>query len=246
MVEVASVAGVLLIAATIRSSVGFGDGLFAMPLLAFALPLTVAAPIVALSSCVIGALIVGGDWRSIELRSASTLIAAAVLGAPLGVTILVRAPENLVAGLLGVCLVGYGLYRATGPTLPTLRSGWWAWPFGFVAGALGGAFNVAGPPVVLFGALRRWGPQRFRATLQGFFLPAALAIATVHGIGGLWSSRVLTAFAWSVPAIVAGTVAGSALNRRLDRDRFEFVLDWALVFLGVVLLVQALSPLLGG
>jgi hypothetical protein len=30
-----------------------------------------------------------------------------------------------------------------------------------------------GPPLVIYGALRRWTPERFRATLQGYFLPAS-------------------------------------------------------------------------
>lgn len=36
-----------------------------------------------------------------------------------------------------------------------------------------------GPPLAVYGSLRRWSPQRFRATLQGYFLPASLV-----GLGG--------------------------------------------------------------
>ena len=49
-----------------------------------------------------------------------------------------------------------------------------AWLFGFGAGVLGGAYGMNGPPLVAYGALRHWSPKRFRATLQGYFLPASL------------------------------------------------------------------------
>jgi hypothetical protein len=48
-----------------------------------------------------------------------------------------------------------------------------AWLFRFEAGVLGGAYGMNGPPAVDYRALRRCSPQRFRATLQGSFLPAS-------------------------------------------------------------------------
>ena len=45
--------------------------------------------------------------------------------------------------------------------------------FGFFAGILGGAYNTNGPPVVIYGSLRKWSPATFRATLQGYFFMAA-------------------------------------------------------------------------
>jgi hypothetical protein len=38
--------------------------------------------------------------------------------------------------------------------------------FGFAAGR---------PPLAMYGSLRQWPPANFRATLQGYFLPASLA-----------------------------------------------------------------------
>ena len=42
-----------------------------------------------------------------------------------------------------------------------------------------------GPPLVIYGALRRWSPQYFRATLQGYFLPATLAGLIGYAATGL-------------------------------------------------------------
>jgi uncharacterized membrane protein YfcA len=50
---------------------------------------------------------------------------------------------------------------------------------GLLAGILGGAYGINGPPLVIYGAKRRWSAQHFRATLQGYFL-----IASIVGIIG--------------------------------------------------------------
>ena len=38
-----------------------------------------------------------------------------------------------------------------------------------------------GPPLAIYGAMRRWSAQHFRATLQGYFLPASII-----GMAGYW------------------------------------------------------------
>jgi uncharacterized membrane protein YfcA len=97
-------------------------------------------------------------------------VVATALGIPVGLLMLARVPEDLVR----IVLACYALYSLVGPRLPVVSAKPWAYGLGFVAGILGGAYNTNGPPVVLYGALQRWPSNRFRATLQGYFLPATL------------------------------------------------------------------------
>jgi uncharacterized membrane protein YfcA len=110
-------------------------------------------------------------------------------------------------------------------------------PFGLLAGILGGAYNTNGPPVVLYGALRRWPPERFRATLLGYFLPAAVMICAGHALGGLWSVRVFQLYALSLPAVALALLVGVRLGRRIPERLFGRVLNAALVGLGLLLLL---------
>ena len=57
----------------------------------------------------------------------------------------------------------------------------WLLGSGFCSGILGGAYGMNGPPLAVYGSLRRWSPQHFRATLQTCYLPARLL--------GLWAHR---------------------------------------------------------
>lgn len=91
---------VLFFATLIRSTLGFGEGLVAVPLLALRIPVTVAAPLAVLVSVLVAAVIVAQDWRKIEMRSAGWLIICSVFGIPLGLLLLTHVSDHLVKMLL--------------------------------------------------------------------------------------------------------------------------------------------------
>ena len=96
-----------------------------------------------------------------------------------------------------------------------------------------------GPPLVVYGALRRWSPERFRATLQGYFLPASLLGMAGYRAAGLWVPAVTHYYLTSLPVVLAATFLGRALNRRIDSRRFVYCIHLGLVAVGVVLLIQS-------
>jgi uncharacterized protein len=115
-----------------------------------------------------------------------------------------------------------------------------AWMFGFAAGILGGAYGMNGPPLVVYGSLRRWAPGHFRATLQAYFLPASILGMAGYAAAGLWTRDVTRYYLTSLPAIIVAIVLGRAVNRRLSAGRFLVVVNVALAALGLALLLQAL------
>jgi uncharacterized membrane protein YfcA len=248
MSQLLIVALVMLLASTVRSALGFGEALIAVPLLALLLPVQLVAPVAVLASIVVATLVLLQDWRNVHFRSATRLVASTLLGIPLGLLILKRVPEPLVKGALGLTITSFSalsFFRPASPEpKPELRQDSWAWGFGFLAGILGGAYGLNGPPLAVYGSLRGWSPQRFRATLQGYFLPASLV-----GLSGFWSAGLCTGsvgrlFLWSLPSIVAGTWIGASMSRRLDVARFQLTLHCGLIAVGGVLILQAAQALL--
>ena len=63
------VLAVIFAATLIRSTLGFGEALVAVPLLALRMPVVIAAPLAVLVSVLVAAAIVAQDWRKIEVRS---------------------------------------------------------------------------------------------------------------------------------------------------------------------------------
>ncbi len=174
------VTGVLFLAALTQSATGFGLALVSMPLLSLRLPLPQATALVATVSMAVEIAILWRYWAHLRWGPVLRLVLASLAGIPVGVTLLRRWPERWLLAGLGVVLAGYALYAWLGWRLPRLRAWFWPWLMGFLAGALGGAYNTSGPPVILYGHAREWPPAEFKASGGRTYRPGHLA---ARGLG---------------------------------------------------------------
>lgn len=237
----AYVIGVIFLATLIRSTLGFGEALVAVPLLAMRIPIMVAAPLAVLVSIVVAGIVVVQDWRHVELRSASGLILSSLPGIPLGLLLLARGNEHAVKSILGLVIVAFSIYSLTNSAIHFREDHWgWLLGCGFLSGILGGAYGMNGPPLAIYGALRKWSPQHFRATLQGYFLPASLAGLIGYIFLGLLGATVMRYFLLSLPAVAIATLLGRAINHRLKGRGFFRIVYIGLILIGAILIAQAL------
>lgn len=228
----------IFIGALVQSTIGFGSALIAMPLLSAALGLQQATAVFGLLSLLMSVFVLIIDRRQILLRDTWRLTLAAILGVPVGLLVLRLAPEALVMHGLGVILIGYGLFGLFSARLTLRAAEWLVWPFGFVSGILGGAYNTNGPPLVVYGTLQGWDPRRFRATLQSVFFTSGIAIALGHAFAGLWTQPVLQIAALGAPALLIAAALGRWLNQRIDQKVFRVVVLVVLIGLGISLLLR--------
>jgi uncharacterized protein len=231
---------VLFLATFIRSALGFGEALIAVPLLALSMPVQVAAPLAVLVSITVAVVVVIQDWRNVHVRSASWLVLSTFFGIPLGLLLLKTVPESIIKSLLGVFIIAFAIYSLAGRK-PELHNDRLAPLFGFTAGILGGAYGMNGPPLVVYGVLRRWQPTQFRATLQGYFLIASIVGMAGYAITGLWTRLVSNYFLLSLPLALLAIFLGRALHRRLSSSRFLVCVNVSLALIGVLLLKQGLN-----
>jgi uncharacterized membrane protein YfcA len=233
------VLAVIGLATVIRSALGFGEALVAVPLLALIIPVEVAAPLAVLVSITVAAFVLIRDWSEVHLSSAWRLIVSTIFGIPLGVLLLTRVAEPVVKLVLAVVIIMFSAFRLLGRSRLELKDDRLAWLFGFGAGVLGGAYGMNGPPLAAYGALRGWSPGRFRATLQGYFLPASVVGMAAYWAAGLWVPVVTRYFLISLPLVLAATALGRLLNRRMDEQRFQSYVHIGLVAIGMLLLIQS-------
>ena len=109
-----------------------------------------------------------------------------------------------------------------------------------IAGVLGGAYGMNGPPLAMYGAFRRWPPDRFRATLQAYFLPASVIGMAGYWLAGLWTTPVTRFYLTSLPGVLVAILLGRVLNRRLDTERLVVYIYSGLILVGLMLLAQAM------
>jgi uncharacterized membrane protein YfcA len=234
---------VVFVATLVRSALGFGEALIAVPLLSLRVRVNVAAPLAVLVSVLVAALVIIQDWRRIDVRASAGLTVSALFGIPFGVLLLSHANDHLVKLVLGTIVVAFSIYALSMPGHAHLPHDHWGWLIGcgFTSGLLGGAYGMNGPPLVIYGALRRWPPQRFRATLQGYFLPASIAGLLGYAYMGLWDAAITRYLLLSLPGIAAAIVLGRAVNRRLQGQRFFQLVYGSLIAIGGVLLYQSFA-----
>ncbi|MFZ0293802.1 MAG: sulfite exporter TauE/SafE family protein [Candidatus Sulfotelmatobacter sp.] len=238
----------VFIATLIRSTFGFGEALVAVPLLAFFIPLEVAAPLAVLVSITIAGIVVVQDWKKIHLHSTGWLVLSTLFGIPLGLLLLTSSHQRALKGTLGLLIVAFSVYSLIGrtrigrtPLELKHDSRGWLLLCGFCAGVLGGAYGMNGPPLAIYGAMRRWSAQHFRATLQGYFLPASIIGMAGYWLAGLWVPAVTHYYLLALPATVIAVFLGRAINHRLHGEGFLKYIYVSLTGVGVVLSIQAIA-----
>lgn len=206
------------------------------------MPVQVAAPLAVLVSITIAAVVVVQDWRHIHWRNAGWLVVSTLFGIPLGLVLLTRSPEPVINAGLGGLILFFALFSLLGNTRLQLHhdSPIWMLTCGFFAGILGGAYGMNGPPLVIYGSLRRWSAQHFRATLQAYFLPASVLGMCGYLSTGLWTAEVTRDYLLCLPIAVPAIFLGRFINHRLSADAFSRYIYVGLAAIGATLLAQSL------
>jgi len=220
-----------------QSLTGFGLALVSMPLLSALLGVQTAAPLVALFGLLAEVILLFYYREAVNVRVIWRLIVASMIGVPIGVLVIRSLDEAVLLTALGVIVAGYALYALLKLRLPAVNGPVWAYGVGFVAGILGGAYNTAGPPVIVYGNCRGWRPDEFKGNLQGFFLLTGVIVLISHALNGNYNGEVLRYGLLAVPAVVAGLVAGLGLSKRVSAAAFRTIVLWLLLVLGVWLVV---------
>ena len=231
------------LATLIRSTFGFGEALVAVPLLALTMPIRVAVPVAVLLSVTVALVVVIQDWRDIQVSSAGWLIFSTLFGIPIGIGLLETSQRNIFKAALGLLIFFFACLSLKKKGLPELKSDSRVALLlcGFLAGIFGGAYGINGPPLVVYGTMRRWSPRNFRATLQGYFLPASLFGIVGFWLSGLWVPEVTHSYLIALAAAIPAIFVGRRLNGRLSGDTYLKYVHCGLAGIGALLVVQALT-----
>lgn len=232
---------ILFVSTFIHSTLGFGQALIAMPLLAMVIEFKTATPLVAFILMTIGAVILLRNWRGVALNAAWRLVLSSCFGIPVGLFLIKGIPEGLTKVFLGILVILFSLYNLANRYLKIVDvsrvsggSGL-AYLFGFLAGVLGAAYNTSGVVITIYATLRDWSPDRFRSTLQSYFVFTGLFILASHGLVGLWTPDVLRLYGSSLPLVLVGIFLGGKLNRFIPQGQFDGYVNVGLLVMGLLL-----------
>lgn len=252
--ETAIILGVLAVVAVaifISATFGFGDALVSMPLLTMLVGSAVAAPFVAALSLLTGIVVFLPQWRRVAWRQVLPLLFTALAVMPIGFYAGAVLDEQIMRRVLGVFVLVFALYslffrqrllraaaQAAESATPSPRFDYKVLPFGVLAGFFGGAYNISGPPAVLYGTLSGWRAEVFATSLQGFFFPLSLFAVSARVATGSYTPQVLWLLLLALPVVLAAAALGRYANARLQQgERFHVFIYLLLLALGTLLLL---------
>lgn len=217
---------------------GFGVALVAMAFLPFIMTPATAIVLMTVYAMIFTIVLFVPLRRELAPRAIAGLLVGSIAGTPAGVWILAVAPADVVSRLIGLMLVAVVIVEFAGKFPRRLTAPGWGLGAGVLAGLIGGAVGLPGPPVVIYAATQAWSPRTFKANLQAFFIVNQGVILGGYAMAGLLTGEVvrLTA-AYLVPAL-AGTLLGMRLFDRVDPVRFRRVVFALLFVSGLVLLAR--------
>ena len=225
------------LASLVQSLTGFGFALVAVSLLPFFMDLQLAVTLVIAVGMMSNIALWWYHRDSFEWSRIIHLATAALATIPIGVVGLHYVPEHLALQMLGVMVLAYVVYSWLQLSLPELTGRSWAYAFGAASGVLTGAFNIGGPPIVIYGNCNQWSPQEFKGNLPGVFCVLSMAAIATHLWQGDFSGDLFTQVGYATPFFVAGLGLGIWLSKYIDANSFRQAVLVLLSVIGLKLLI---------
>ncbi|HWN49023.1 MAG TPA: sulfite exporter TauE/SafE family protein [Xanthobacteraceae bacterium] len=230
------------LAALARGFSGFGSALIFVPLASTAIGPQAAAPLLLMIDGVAAAGLIPRAWRHADKRDAGTMSIGALAGIPLGAWVLIKSDPLLIRW--GIALFGTLL-------LALLMSGWRyrgqptaaiTVAVGGVAGLLGGAAQVGGPPVVAYWLSRSIPAETVRANIVLYFAITTVISGMAYLAGGLLTSSVVGLALVTGPIYGLGLYAGSRMFGRASELTFRRIC-FALIAVAIALSLPVLDAI---
>ncbi len=221
---------------------GFGSSLVTVPLLSHvAAPAELLPMLVLLDIC--AAAVLGARFRSgvagTEIRR---LYPFTLLGAALGVSLLVSLPREALMIAIGVFTLAYAAYQLYDPVDPRPVHHYWAAPAGFFGGVMTTLFGAGAPPYVMYLTRRVIDKAGLRATIAAMAVLAIGArLLAFTGAGLMFRAEVWQVFLLLLPVGALGLYCGHRLHLRISRAQMLRTIFVMLLVSGGSLLARALA-----
>lgn len=235
---VALIVAICLLGGLLQGICGFGFGIVVMSLLPLIMDIQQASVFVALLTSLIYLGMLPFYWSEIQWRECRMLLWVIFLGLPVGIWGLENLPQSLIMRFLGIALIASCIQRIIAKDKQHFPV-WVGGAGGFMSGALCGAFNMGGPPLLLYLRGRNLSSGTFVATLHFLFtFSACMRIALSAGANLINRSLFTDALLIVLPAMAAMLIGGR-IRRKVPERIFQNIMQVVLIGFGIYYLLRA-------
>jgi len=236
---------VSILAGATRGFSGFGSALIYVPLISAIYDPRTAAVTFLLIDAATGIALLPTVWRQANWREVLPLAAAAIVAGQFGALILQYTdPVALRWGMMVVVLT----------VLAVLVSGWHyhgrpllivTLGVGFIAGLLGGAVQIVGPPIILYWLGSTSAAVVVRANFSAFFALFAWALFVTYLTRGLLTAPMIALACILGPVQILALSSGTRLFHLASAKTYRRV-AYTIILVGALVSMPLLDPLFRG
>lgn len=241
-IQFAQICTIVFAGSMLQSAVGFGLGLFSMPLMIVCgVPITTAVSVVAIVSALQSAWSWFHNRQHVNWRDPVAITLISMIAMPAGIFLLEyisTQSQSVARKSIGAAILVILLAQLIFKVKPRqkLASGW-SWLAGGLGGFLTGLFGTGGPPLVMWVMAHDWSNERSRAFLWLAFLmmtPAKVSLLLWRfGDSVVWP--MAAGFAM-IPAVMIGALIGMYFGRLMSKT----VLRGAMVTLLAIIAITSM------
>lgn len=231
---------IVLAAATLQGFSGFGFGLVFMGLASLLINTTHASIVGAVLALTNTLFVLWSVRRSLDLRKIKAFFVGGAFGLPVGVWGLASLDARWLTLGLGLVLIGFCSYSLLNP--PKSLKPWpqfLGYPLGVIAGVLGGALNIAGPPIIIYSYYQPWDKDSIKASLVAYFAVLSTYKTILLIVTHMMTQQILLEAAAAIPVQILGATIGIRLSGRCNKDQVRRAAFMILIVLGILLLIRA-------
>jgi len=202
----------------------------------------VITPVAATLGSLVGFILLLPSVQNLAWEEILPLLVPCTVLTPVGIALSASVSPAIATKVLAVLILAFVAYvLAASDTPPALASRPAALTFGAFAGLFGGAFDVQGPPLVMFGNAKGWAPRVFRDNVLCVVALNSLLVVLLD----LFNGEVLNNFYYayfsltSLPGVLVGVAAGQYASERVDPAQFKKIVLVMCLGLGASLLTAS-------
>jgi len=231
-----------VVAGFVQGISGFAFALIATSLWAWTIEPQLLVPTVVVTSLLGQGVSILSVKKEVKLARATPFLLGGALGVPVGVLILPMLNAGIFRMSIGIILVIYCSVMLRGRRLPVVQGGGKAADgcIGLIAGVMGGATGISGPPIILWCASRGWDKDVQRATFQSFFIGTQILIIGIYIAEGLINARTMQLVMVAALPVIISSWLGSRVFKRFADQHFQKVIFGLLFVSGVTLILNGL------
>ena len=229
--------------ALVFCTVGFGIGVTAIPPLLLLVDPQTAVVLINTVSVFMFSLVIWQTRQHIPLRRTLPIIAAGLVGVPVGILILRDADSALLRIAIAAFIIALTLLAAfnTRWTLP--KSMPVGLSVGFVVSVMLNAFGVGGALLALALLSRRLSSRALRGSLSLYFLVIEGAGVVGYGVAGLLTEQRILLIGVSALPVALGFGVALLILRRINETMFRRLVMATIIITSMIALVKELASL---